>query len=96
MSGLADKVSIGTQRLDLYLLPLGSRWPPYHGKALSSLFVNADMGLVCVQRKAAAACSDAFFRRHADDIRNEKAPGAASASGRFCSGNLAGGIQPIC
>jgi len=71
MGGLADKVSIGTQRLTVSA-SIGIAMAPYHGKAWSSLFVNADMALYA-SKKSGRACSTLFQEDMLTDIRNEKA-----------------------
>ena len=70
-AGLASQVNIGTQRLAVSA-SIGIVMAPYHGKAWSTLFVNADMALYA-SKKSGRACSTLFQEDMLTDIRNEKA-----------------------
>lgn len=70
-AGLASRVNIGNQRLTVSA-SIGIAMAPFHGKAWSSLFVNADMALYA-SKKNGRACSTLFQEDMLTDIRNEKA-----------------------
>ena len=69
--GLENKVNLGAQRLSI-TASIGIALAPYHGRAWSSLFINADMALYA-SKKGGRACSTMFQEEMLTDIRNEKA-----------------------
>lgn len=69
--GLNNQVNLGTQRLTI-TASIGIALAPFHGRAWSTLFNNADMALY-ESKKRGRACATIFQEELLTDIRNEKA-----------------------